>query len=357
MINFTVGPVQSPDEVREVAKENVPYFRTQEFSKVMLKNEAMMLEFSKAPAGSRAVFLTCSGTGSMEAGVINTLNQKDKVLVINGGSFGERFVQLLELHGIPYEQIVPERGHDITDKDLLPYENKGFTAFLVNVHETSTGVHYDMERISSFCKRNHLFLFVDAISSFLADEFDMEKLKADVLITGSQKALACHPGISIIVLSKEALERVENNNPHCMYLDLKLALKNQERGQTPFTPAVSVLLQIHARLIGIQKKGGVKREIERINSLARYFRNGIKDLPLEIASDSLSNAVTPLHPLDVSAYSIFLTLKDKYGIWVCPNGGELKDLIFRVGHLGDLTTEDYDVLLKALHDMKQKGKL
>lgn len=357
MINFTVGPVQSPNNVREIASKNVPYFRTQEFSKIMLENETMMLEFSHAPIGSRAVFMTCSGTGSMEASIINTLTKNDKVLVINGGSFGERFVELLTLHEIPFKQIVPKRGNDIRDEDLLPYENKGYTSFLVNVHETSTGVHYNMNRISNFCKRNHLFLIVDAISSFLADEFDMEESGADIMITGSQKALACHPGVSIIVLSNSALERIQKNNPRCMYFDLKLALKNQERGQTPFTPAVSTLLQIHARLSEIKKNGGVYNEIKKTHALAQYFRERIKGLPLEITSASLSNAVTPLHPFNVSAYSVFLVLKDEYGIWVCPNGGELRDIIFRVGHIGNIHKEDYDILVAALTDMKAKGKL
>ena len=89
--------------------------------------------------------------------------------------------------------------------------------------------------------------------------------------------------------------------------------------------------------------------------MAAYFREKIKGLPFEIVSESLSNAVTPLHPVTVSAYDIFLRMKDEYGIWICPNGGEMKDLIFRVGHLGDLTKEDYDKLVAAFRDMQKKG--
>jgi aspartate aminotransferase-like enzyme len=130
---------------------------------------------------------------------------------------------------------------------------------------------------------------------------------------------------------------------------LKDALKNQERGQTPFTPAVGTLLQINARLKEIDAAGGVASEVTRAKSLAEYFRSKIADLPLEIVSESLSNAVTPLHPTNgMYAYDIFLKLKDEHGIWVCPNGGELKDKVFRVGHMGNLTTEDYDKLVAAL---------
>ena len=88
--------------------------------------------------------------------------------------------------------------------------------------------------------------------------------------------------------------------------------------------------------------------------MAEDFRKKIKDLPFEIVSDSMSNAVTPLHPLTASANDIFLTLKDEYGIWVCPNGGELKDKIFRVGHIGELSIEDNDRLIAALKDMQER---
>lgn len=355
MINFTVGPVQSNDLVRSIGGEQVPYFRTPEFSKIMLENEQLMKKFSGAEEKARVVFITGSGTASMEATVANTLTEQDKVLVINGGSFGQRFVQLCEIYEIPYTEIKLKKGKDLTERNLAIYEKQGYTAFIVNVHETSTGVHYDMKLISAFCKRNHMFLIADAISSFLADEFQMQELGVDVMITGSQKALACPPGISVIVLSLKAIERVETNRPKCMYLDLKSALKNGERGQTPFTPAVGILRQIHARLKQIEVNGGVEMEIEKRRELAEDFRAKIKELPFEIVSESMSNAVTPLHPLNASAYDIFTILKNEYGIWICPNGGELKDKVFRVGHIGDLTKEDNDKLIEAFKDMQKRG--
>ena len=180
----------------------------------------------------------------------------------------------------------------------------------------------------------------------------MAELGADVMITGSQKALACPPGVSIIVLSPRALERVAKNDPKCIYFDLKDALANQERGQTPFTPAVQILLQINARLKSIDAAGGVAAEVAKAKRMATYFRGRIEDLPLEIVSESLSNAVTPLHPTNgMSAYDIFLKLKDEYGIWVCPNGGDMKDRIFRVGHMGCLDESDYDKLVYALKEV------
>ena len=355
MINFTVGPVQSSEAVRAIGAQQVPYFRTSEFSEVMFENERLVKKFAKASKESKVVFLTGSGSASMETAIMNTLSQSDKALVVNGGSFGHRFVELLELHHVSYTEIKLEHGKALKPEHLAPYEGKGYTAFLVNKHETSTGVHYDMNLISDFCKRNNLFLIADCISSFLADSFNMASLGVDIMLTGSQKALACPPGISVMVLSPKAIERINNSKCVCQYLDLQIALKNMERGQTPWTPAVGILLQINARLKEIDAQGGVENEIARIGGLARYFREGIKDLPFEIVSESLSNAVTPLHPMTASAYDIFLKLKDEYGIWICPNGGDMKDTIFRVGHIGALTTTDYDKLIAAFKDLQAKG--
>lgn len=357
MINFTVGPVQSSQEVLDLGAQHVPYFRTPEFSKIMLENEELMCRFAKAPAGAKAVFLTGSGTAAMEAAVMNTLTPSDKVLLINGGSFGQRFHDLCRIHEIPFEEIKLEQGKVLTPEQLMPYENQGFTAFLVNIHETSTGVHYDGGLIADFCRRNGLFLIVDAISSFLADDFSMEQWGVDVMITGSQKALACPPGISVLVLSPDGVARIQSNRVRSMYFDLKDALNNALRGQTPFTPAVGTLLQINARLRAIEAAGGVEKETEAIAALAQDFRERIKELPLDIGSESLSNAVTPLLTRNCSAYDIFTILKDEYQIWVCPNGGEMKDRIFRVGHIGALTKEDNTLLINALKELVSRGIL
>lgn len=358
MLNFTVGPVQSSEQVRAVGAEQVPYFRTPEFSAVMLENEQLVKQFAKADEKARVAFMTGSGTASMEAAVINVFTEQDRVLVIDGGSFGHRFVEILEIHGIPHEIIKPDFACGVTAEQLAVYDGKGFTGFLVNLDETSVGVLYDIQLISDFCRRNGIFLVVDSISSFLCDLFDMKALDVQVMITGSQKALACPPGISLIVLSPQAVERVYANHPRTMYLDLKLALKNGERGQTPFTPAVGTLRQINTRLKEIDAAGGADAEVARIGGLANYFREKVQEykLPFSLVSHSLPNAVTSLTPTSgASANDIFNILKNEYGIWVCPNGGELKDTVFRVGHIGALERADYDTLLDALRDMQSRG--
>lgn len=355
MLNFTVGPVMSSKEVRAIGAEQVPYFRTAEFSEKMLENEKYMLEYAKAPEGSKVVFMTCSSTGSMESVVMNCFSKEDKVLVVNGGSFGQRFVELCEIHEIPYVALELEHGKKLTKERLYEYDCKGFTGLLVNVDETSTGVLYDTTMIGEFCKKNKLFFVCDCVSSFLADPFNMAECGADVMITGSQKVLACPPGISIIILAPEALKKIEISKVKTMYFNLRDALKNQERGQTPFTPAVGILLQINERLKEIERNGGAEAEIARVAAQAYDFRNKIKELPFELVSESPANAVTSVHPTTANAYDIFLKLKDEYGIWICPNGGDMKNTIFRVGHIGCLNHDDNTTLVDALKDLQKKG--
>ena len=176
----------------------------------------------------------------------------------------------------------------------------------------------------------------------------------DVVIAGSQKALACPPGISLIALSPRALARVAAHPSKCMYLDLRSALANGDRGQTPFTPAVGVLLQINQRLREIEERGGVEAEITRTGLLAGDFRRRLAGLPFEITSESLSNAVTPLHPTTAGAKDVVETLKTDYGIWVTPSGGELAQTLLRVGHIGALTVDDNRTLIDALVDMRSR---
>ena len=357
MINFTVGPVQMNETVCTIGAEQVPYFRTPEFSEIMLENEKNFLALAGAPEGSRAAFITGSGTASMETCVNNLLDKDDCVLVVNGGGFGKRFVQLCDIHELNHTDIELTYGQALTAEILNEYENKGFTALLVNLDETSTGVLYDLELLGDFCKRNNMFLIVDAISAFLADPIDMAAHGVGAMIIGSQKALAVPPGISAIALAPSALERTNRIDSHCMYLDLKGALDSGTRGQTPFTPAVGTLIQINARLKGIMETG-IEAELNHVNELCQDFRARIADFPFTLLAETPTHACTALKvPKHLDAKQIVNTLKDEYGLWVCPNGGDMAHDVFRVGHIGNLTIEDNTVLIDALTDMRNRGLL
>ncbi len=357
MLNFAVGPVMMDPSILRIGYNQLPYFRTDQFSELMKDNEKMLLELISAPDNSKCVFMTASGTGSMEACVNQLLSEKDKALVVNGGTFGQRFVDLCERYNRTYTEIKLNFGSRLNHDNLWMYANKGYTALLINMHETSSGTLYDMEMVADFCRRHGLFLIVDAISSFLADELDMERICADAVIISSQKALALPPGLSMIVLSESAIGRIDDCFYTGLYLNLKEALKDGKRGQTPFTPAVQIILQLNFRLKKILNNGGIQTELDKVRKTAEQFRQNMDGLPLRILSENPSNALTALYTSGKNAELIVKTLREDYHIWVCPNGGKYSNEIFRVGHIGYITESDNRTLISALYNMSDKGIL
>nr|WP_183279700.1 aminotransferase class V-fold PLP-dependent enzyme [Clostridium fungisolvens] len=343
------------DEIREIGGERIPYFRTDEFSSLMLENEKLIKKLMNTSDKSKAAFLTASGTGAMEAAIMNMFNQQDKLLVVVGGSFGERFKQICEIYNINHDVIQLNQGEQLTKDRLYEYSNKGYTGMLINAHETSTGVYYDLQMVGEFCSKENMFFIVDSISSFLADPYYMDEWKIDLTIISSQKALALPPGISAIVMNERTVEKIYSNEVKCLYFNLKDYIENGKRGQTPFTPAVGILIQLNYRLKYVDEIG-LDNIIEKTKVLAEDFRSKIAKFPFTIPSERLSNAVTPLKPKNgLSAYYIYTYLKENYNIYLCPSGGSLKDSLVRVGHIGELNTSDNDVLIDALSDMERKG--
>ena len=167
MLNFTVGPVMFGETVRGIGAEQVPYFRTPEFSEIMLENERLVKLFIKAEKDARVVFITGSGTSSMEATVMNCFWENDKVLVINGGSFGQRFVDICKIHEIPFVSLNLNFGEKLTKEKLYKYNEQDFTGLLVNVDETSSAVLYDTTMIGEFCKKTICSLYVIVCHRFL----------------------------------------------------------------------------------------------------------------------------------------------------------------------------------------------
>lgn len=344
---FTVGPVEMYPDTLEESSRQVPYFRTDAFSQILLHTEEMLLELAHAPAASRAVFLTASGTGAMEAAIINCLNSRDRVITIDGGSFGHRFTQMCERHGIPQEILRIQFGETLTEQMLNDIYCEDMTALLVNLHETSIGQLYDLEIISRFCKKHKLFLIVDAISAFISDPIDMEQAGIDVLITSSQKALSLAPGISVVLLSPHMVDLVQKRGTNMMYFDFRDYLINGARGQTPFTPAVGIIMTMEKRLERIAAVG-IEKIQSSIAALASDFREHINGMPVQIPAYPHSNALTPVYFPNGNAKAIYDTLQQQYEITVTPNGGALADYLLRVGHIGNLTLEDNARLIQAM---------
>ncbi len=348
---FTIGPAQMHRRTLEVAGRQVPYFRNQEFSEVVLDCERLLKRFAHAPDDARMILLTASGTGAMEATVMNCFDVRDRLLVVDGGSFGHRFTRLCEIHGIGYDSIVLAPDEELSASHLESYAGTDCTGLLVNLDETSTGQLYDLDMLARFAHDNGMLLVVDAISAFLSDPIDMAQAGIDALIVSSQKALAIAPGISVVLLSGRMMERLGGVDCRSMYFDFKDYLENGLRGQTPFTPAVGIVYELQDRLHAIEEAGGVEAEVERIATLAHDFRERVAGLPLSIASFRKSNAVTRIVFNEPIAKTINQRLIDDYGFVLNPCGGELADYALRVAHVGDLTLEDNEMLVRAIVDL------
>ncbi|MFC3768614.1 pyridoxal-phosphate-dependent aminotransferase family protein [Paenibacillus sp. GCM10012303] len=347
MLNFALGPVMIEKEVLEIGSKQLPYFRTADFSSLTLENEAILNKLIHAPVGSRVIFLTGSGTAAMEAAIMNLFTSQDKILIVNGGSFGSRFKELCDVHELSSEEVKLNFGEELTCEHLAPYEDKGISGLLINAHETSTGVLYNMELVGDFCKRNNVFLVVDAISTFLADPYDMQKYGVNASILSSQKALALPPGVSFLIVDPIAQERIFKNRVRSLYFDLKAYLADGLRGQTPYTPSVSTFIQLNKKLHLIEDRG-LNSIVEGVARLAKDFRTKIKGLPLKITTTSLSNALTPLSPVGNLLAKEIVDYLREVDIFVCPNGGQLSNTLFRVGHIGAITEKDNDALIRAL---------
>ena len=348
---FTIGPVEMFPETLEVSSRQLPYFRTKEFSEVMLENERMFKESVRAPLSAKTVFLTTSGTGAMEAAIINCFTEKDHLLIINGGNFGKRFSQICDIHKISYDEVHIPFGEDLKAEMLEEFNGKSYQALLVNIHETSTGKLYDINLLRNYCQKYGLYLVVDAISAYGADAIDFEQQDIDLLITSSHKALALSPGISIVEISEKIYrDRILMIPAKTMYLDFKSHICNLERGQTPFTPAVGILLELNQRLKSIQKYGMVNLQNE-MREIALRFRKELHNRGFLIPSYTLSNALTPIL-FASNAKDMYQHLKEEYGLVVTPSGGEYEDILLRVGHLGNLCWGDYEELLLAMEAIR-----
>lgn len=351
---FTIGPVMMDENILSVAAMQPPYFRTAEFSETILGCRESLLELVGAGSSSDIIFLTGSGTAAMEASIINFFDSHSRLLIVNSGSFGERFTRIAAAYSVPFRELKLPQGVSLTESHLSPFEHEKFDGVIANAVETSTGVLHDMELLGKFSRKNESLFICDAIGTFMCDEYEMDKWSIDLTILSSQKAIGLHPGMAFVILGPRAREHLKPEI-QTVYFDFKHYLRDVGRGQTPFTPAVGVLMELDRKLREI-RHAGKSFYIHRTRVLAEHFRKSIRSLPYKICADRLSNGLTPLCPEnnDMSAYRIFELLKDLYSMVILPSGEPYKRSLIRVGHMGNLTIEDNNMLIAALKDVTNK---
>ncbi len=346
---FTPGPVTMSARTLAIGASQLPYNRTEQFSQITFE----IIKDLKYIFGTQEdmVIFAASGTGAMEAVFFNFLDQSDKVLIVNGGTFGQRWVDLCIQHEIPYEQISLDPGQPISLEDLeRTLSTQEYSTLLINAHETSTGIIYDTKAIGELTQKYGVFFVVDAISTICADIFMMDEWHVDVSLLSSQKALALPPGLSFLALNKKARLRLETKTCQSYYFDIKAYLANQSRGQMPFTPVIGHFMMLQERLKDIKLRG-IDFFVSRHSKLAEFFRKGLQGLPLSFLPNSPSNALTAIScPTDIDAFDLVKRLAAGFNCFVAPNGGDLKHRVFRVSHLGEQNKTDIDFLINALKD-------
>lgn len=354
---FTIGPTEMYETTKKVRQEKIPYFRNNEFSELMFETDAILKKLMGTSENSKAVYLTASGTAGLEATVDNLIRKEDSVLVVNGGTFGKRFAEICELKGIKYDVILLEDGEKLEWKHFEPYYKNEYRAVLVNLHETSTGQLYDIELFRRFCTGKDTLLIVDAISTFLCDPYEMDRDGIDVSIISTQKGLCVSPGMSIVVMNEKTVRNYLKSTDEIksVYFDFNSYIDNMKRGQTPFTPAVGIVFEIHDMLRSVEQ-AGLETKLEEVRERAEAFRNSIVSEGISIPEFNCSNAITTVIFEKPAAKQIEKELISNLGYVINPCGGDKAEYRFRVSHVGALTIDDTVKLAEAIKELYEELK-
>lgn len=333
--------------IAKIGAEPIPYMRTDEFSTINLESERILLDLIHCKDGKTIIY-TGSGTGAMAAIVENYISTKQKAIVINGGSFGKRWVSLCKYYNVPAIDFQIAFGKDI-DYELLEktIETEQPDVFLCQHHETSTGVLYDLTKISEICHRHNISLVVDVISSFLAENLNMDELGIDICVTSTQKGLNVPPGLSIVFLSSRLNGYEFAHNGY--YWDFQENLDNLKRGQTPFSPATTIYLQLHARLKQLEAQGGENQNIQEIHHRAEVFREECRKYGWAMPAERPSAAITAIQTKDTEKRNVFRGLIEKYDTYIMP--GSIPGF-YRISHMGLQSDDELRELAQHIHELE-----
>ena len=354
-ILMVAGPTEIEEEVRKAGSLSMVYNRTQEFSQFILQVEEKLRLFFNTK--NDVFILSSSGTGAMECAIVNLLSPGDEVLILSGGTFGQRWYDIASRYQINSNLIKVGQGESVDPIVIKQNVNKKTRAVFVTANETSTGVLIDLESIGHYVDETNAVLVVDAVSSLGADRLETDNWHCDVVISASQKALAIPPGLSFITVSEKAWALVNKSKTPKFYFDLKMYKENLARGQTPFTPPISLLFQLDSRLKKIIEKG-LDHILEEQREKSLYLRKGLESLCLKIIGSKPSNGVIGvLFPEKINAFKIVEQLRQKFSIEITPSPGNDKTKIARVGLFGNISFSDIDALIKALEKILHEKEL
>ena len=332
---LTPGPTTIPETVLSKMAEPIIHHRTSLFEEIFkeFQSHLQWLFQTKQPV----LTLTCTGTGAMEATISNLFSPGDEVITVNAGKFGERWTKIAKAYGLTVHEILVERGKSLEVSALASElsAHPQAKAVLFQASETSTGALNPIEAIAAQCKKHNVLSICDGITAVGIFNLPMDQWGIDVLITGSQKALMLPPGLAFIALSENAWKAVANSKLPKFYFDLKKEKTSQEKQQTAWTPAISLIQGgvVALRLLKEQGHAGLFKQHER---MAEATRAAVKALGLEffaaIPSAVLTTVKVPAQILD--GKKIPKIMQEKYGVIITGGQDELAGKIIRLSHFG-----------------------
>ncbi|HEX7407724.1 MAG TPA: alanine--glyoxylate aminotransferase family protein [Candidatus Binatia bacterium] len=343
------GPTPVPSRVRLAMAQPIIHHRTPQFSRI----------FSAARKGLQELFqteqdvlmLAASGSGAMEATVSNLFSPGDEVLVVNGGKFGERWMQISSALGLKVVELRVEWGKNAKVDDIrrLLDQRPAIRGVLIQASETSTTVLHPVQAIAELTRKRDVLCVVDGITAVGVLDLPMDRWGIDVLVTGSQKALMLPPGLAFIALSERAWKRSKEAKVPRFYFDLARERDNQAKDTTAWTPAISLIIGLRESLAMIREEG-LARVFERHARMAAATRAAAAALDLQlVAADAPSPAVTGMFtPPDVDGGKLVAYLRDRMGVTFAGGQDQLKGKIVRIGHLGYMGAFDVVTAIAAL---------
>ncbi len=346
---FTPGPTPIPESVMLRMAEPIIHHRNPEFREIFKRvSENLKYLFqTKQPV----LTLTCSGTGGIESTFVSLFSPGDTIISVNGGKFGERWVKMPKVFDYNVFEIKNKWGTAPTENEILNAlkQNPNAKGVYLTHSETSTGTATDIKLISKVIRENsNALVCVDGITAIGAHEFRFDDWGIDVCVTGSQKGLMIPPGLAFVCLSQRAISAMEKSTTPKFYFDLRKALKSFADDDTPFTPAITLIVGVDAAL-QIIKDEGIENIWHQHERKANAIRAGVTALGMKLFSNSPSFAVTPVWlPENVDWKKFNSTLKKTYGITVAGGQDEFTGKIFRISHLGYYDEFDMVTIIAAL---------
>ena len=344
------GPTPCPPEVLQVMAMPMVNHRGAEFHKTL----AEVTEKIKAvyQTTNDLEILTGSGTGGLEAAVVNVLSPNDKVLSVSIGVFGDRWGNIAKTFGADVTQLKYEMGKAANPDEIADAlkKNPAIKAVMVTHNETSTGVTNDLAAIAGVVKGAGKLLLVDCISSMSSLDIPVDEWGLDVVLSGSQKGWMVPPGLVFASVSAEAWKAYGTAKMPRFYWDLGKSKQYRQKWENPWTPALSIVFALNTAL-DIMNKEGIKNVFARHARLGRMTRDGVKELGLELLADEqhASNTVTAVKgPEGIAPNDLRKICKTKYGVEMAGGQQALDGKIFRIGHLGYVNDDDIKEVLSAL---------